>query len=559
MASTSATPFHVSSNVARDLLQSAAVFKSVPSATWEYVSNALQYVDPGIKPAVIVTINSKQKTLEIRDNGRGMDAAGVNNFFTMHGQNLDRLAGKAGRGMFGTGKSAAFGIADKLTLRTIRNGVRNTVTLSRNDIEREGRKGNVATIPVTTVEHDVKTSEANGTTILVQDIGVRIDVPSVIAFLQRHLAHARKDAEIIVNGHPIEYEEPSYRDVYAFTPSGELVQKLGNVTLTVKVATAPLDEAHRGVDITSQGVWFETTLGSVTGQPMSQYLFGELDVPKLIEETQGPCPAFNMTRDMSLNMENDLVQAIHAFIGAHLDEIRRRLVDEDKKRRASEEARKLQAQADSIAQLLNSDFNEYSGKLQRIRAAVSGTTRDAGPDTQLKPGGDIFTSMIGGDDPVEVQSEEGAIGGEGQQKGHGGNSEREQAPMVAPSENGDPLGKTAKAKPSERASRGGFQVKYDYLGADQYRAVYDRDTRTIWINLDFPQISEAKSREGTESPDFRRLSNEIAITEYAIAISQELVRVSEYNDPTDYIFEIRQTINRINRRAAEDALERAPR
>ena len=41
-----------------------------------------------------------------------MDWGGLKNFFIMHGENIDRKMGRRVLGMFGTGKSAAFGIAE---------------------------------------------------------------------------------------------------------------------------------------------------------------------------------------------------------------------------------------------------------------------------------------------------------------------------------------------------------------------------------------------------------------------------------------------------------------
>ena len=46
----------VRSHVARDLLQNAALFKTDKLAVWEYVSNSLQYVDPGTNPVVRVLL-----------------------------------------------------------------------------------------------------------------------------------------------------------------------------------------------------------------------------------------------------------------------------------------------------------------------------------------------------------------------------------------------------------------------------------------------------------------------------------------------------------------------
>src|SRR5262245_26927996 len=101
----------VRSHVGRDLLQSAAVFRNERAVIWEYVSNGLQYVEPGTPPEVRVRIDDRKKRISIADNGRGMMWSDLENFFIMHGENLDRKAGRMGRGMFGTGKSAAFGIA----------------------------------------------------------------------------------------------------------------------------------------------------------------------------------------------------------------------------------------------------------------------------------------------------------------------------------------------------------------------------------------------------------------------------------------------------------------
>src|SRR5689334_359476 len=98
------------------------MFRNERLAIWEYVANGLQYVDPGTTPVVQVKLDSKRKRITISDNGRGMDWEGLSNFFVMHGENVDRRQGKGGRGRFGTGKSAAFGIADTLRISTVQKG-----------------------------------------------------------------------------------------------------------------------------------------------------------------------------------------------------------------------------------------------------------------------------------------------------------------------------------------------------------------------------------------------------------------------------------------------------
>src|SRR5882762_1221159 len=124
----------VKSHVKQDLLQNAALFKTDKLVVWEYVSNGLQYADTGTAPTVTVLIDSKTHQLVVSDNGRGMDWSDLQNFFVMHGENLDRQMGRPGRGRFGTGKSAAFGIAAVLRVETVRNGRRSTVELRRVDL-----------------------------------------------------------------------------------------------------------------------------------------------------------------------------------------------------------------------------------------------------------------------------------------------------------------------------------------------------------------------------------------------------------------------------------------
>src|SRR5437016_2266955 len=104
----------VTSHVGRDLLQAAASFKTDYAVVWEYVANSVQYVDDGVVPKVQVSVRTRVKEIAISDNGRGMTADDLKRYFTMHAENIDRLRGRTGRGKFGTGKSASFGIATSL-------------------------------------------------------------------------------------------------------------------------------------------------------------------------------------------------------------------------------------------------------------------------------------------------------------------------------------------------------------------------------------------------------------------------------------------------------------
>ena len=125
-----------------------------------------------------------------------MDWTGLQNFFVMHGENLDRKQGRAGRGRFGTGKSAAFGIANQLRITTVKQGKRSQVELTRASIEAMNSED---PIPVQVIEQEVATSQPNGTTIEIENINLRsLDQAGIIHYIERHLAHWSKNAAVFV-------------------------------------------------------------------------------------------------------------------------------------------------------------------------------------------------------------------------------------------------------------------------------------------------------------------------------------------------------------------------
>ena len=80
------------------------------------------------------------------------------------------------------------------------------------------------------------------------------------------------------------------------------------------------------------------------------------------------------------------------------------------------------------------------------------------------------------------------------------------------------------------------------------RSHYERETRTIVINLDHPQISRAiKEGGGIEGKQFREITHVVAYGEYAIALGHEKLRHDEFYGGSDALYDIRETINRISR------------
>src|SRR4029077_2055441 len=152
---------------------------------------------------------------------------------TMHGENVDRLKGRPGRGKFGTGKSAAFGIAMTLRVDTVRDGLRNVVLLTRDMIEHSGGKE----ISVEWLTRNERIGSPNGTTIFLEAIMLgQIRTAPIIEYIERHLQAFRAIApEVAVNEHVCAYREPEIQEEFRFDPSPHQAQVLGDVSLMIKV------------------------------------------------------------------------------------------------------------------------------------------------------------------------------------------------------------------------------------------------------------------------------------------------------------------------------------
>jgi hypothetical protein len=534
----------VTSHVGRDLLQSAQLFRHEHAVVWEYVSNGLQYKDHGTKPTVVVSIDPKARKIQIRDNGSGMLFKDLEHYFQMHGENLERKNGRPGRGLFGTGKSAAFGIGNSLTLTTVKDGKRSKVRLTRKDIE---ARPDGDAIPVETLEKEVPDGVPNGTLVEIEEILLRtIDISSVIRHIERHIAHW-PDASVLVNNHECEFSEPDVgREIKFSTKDSEYEKLLGEVTLLIKIAKAPLDEEFRGIAILSSSVWHETTLAGCERKPFSEYIFGTFDVPALGSDTS-KVPAFDMSRSMKLNPRNEVVADIIRFIGVNVEGVRKELEREDRERRRGEEQKKLQHQGSKIAELINSHFRDWSAKLKSTMAK-SGVGKDLldakdrhnVDEANIVFGNELPAVTIGterGIDPVPLPDHD--------------STPRPPIPRVE-ADDAAPQNLGKHGTVDERKQRaGGFDVVFRSIGINEKRAKYDRDTRSIIINLEHPRIAMETTRAGDQSvvsdANFLRLAYEIAFTEYAIVLAQELSTAQFYFDPQDALVELRQTIDDLSK------------
>lgn len=114
-------------------------------------------------------------------------------------------------------------------------------------------------------------------------------------------------------------------------------------------------------------------------------------------------------------------------------------------------------------------------------------------------------------------------------------------------EEGTTTGKPWGGAGKSRKPSGGLNVEHQNLGKEDRRGKYLSDRRTIIINLDHPEVEATFKLGGPDDPAFVRLTWEVAITEYAVALAQELVDVEQIRDADEALFEIRDHIDRVSR------------
>src|SRR5690606_33974304 len=153
---------------------------------------------------------------------------------------------------------------------------------------------------------------------------------------------------------------------FTVSPPPEVAQHIGDIPLVIKVSPVLLDDDTKGIDILSHGIWHETTLAGVEKKDRSSQLFGYIDVPAL-EDGEWPIPAFDNTRNNVLNRQNPVVVVLLAWLSEELEKVRRLLVEREREKQKTENAKKLAQEAKRIADILNDDFAQLEMELELTR------------------------------------------------------------------------------------------------------------------------------------------------------------------------------------------------
>ena len=93
-------------------------------------------------------------------------------------------------------------------------------------------------------------------------------------------------------------------------------------------------------------------------------------------------------------------------------------------------------------------------------------------------------------------------------------------------------------------------MEYRKIGKNEDRSRYDSAALTILINLDHAVVAAALGNGKVEDPTFKRLSYEIAFSEYAMGLGYEVLKQDPNMPGDDLLYEVRTCLNRIAAAAA---------
>jgi hypothetical protein len=373
----------------------------------------------------------------------------------------------------------------------------------------------------------------------------RLRTAPVIEYLERHLQAFRTlGPEVAVNDHVCAYHEPEIDSEEVFKPAPEQAAVIGNVELVVRVARAPLPEEEQGIAVTAgPGNLIGIETGGVQAKESGSYLFGFVDVPA-IEASPSRIAPYDSSRNLKLNPLHPVVAVLVGFIGSKLEKVRADLARRSREARKDEQTRRLADEADKIAEVLNEDFKRIRDRLRDIRSASAKSGSTGARFGNTGDGGDSDDGWVSGAQELGTTDKDLGRRGNGKRGGREAPNIKQRGERDdSGSSTVDPVGGASNKR---IAPRGGFKVQFKPLGREYERSHYDSGTLTIWINLEHPVVAAALGFEGsTEDPAFRRLAYEIAFTEYAMGIGDELTKQDPGIPADDLLFEVRATINRV--------------
>lgn len=372
-------PFEMGSNIARDLKSRAADFKTKAAALFEYVVNGYEGYQQDQTPVVEVT--TKGGKIVIKDNGVGMSFEKLRRFWTLHGNTERRENGRNKRGYHGSGKVAFYMFADKIEVRTVKDGLLNVMSLEREEIETAAESGKAPRITLVTVQKP--TDEQDGTTITISRLRDKFtteDARQLNEKLAENLRLVMTGAVVTVNGERI-VERPVRGIEHNFNSI------CGNFSATIYHNDAGHPDDDDRVFYMVDGVYIAAMQTGKEGHRFSHQVSALVNTTKAwaVEHFEHRRERFmSEARDLTLKTSDPAAKELHDFAEAVVKDFMDKLDAQDrerKKEKASEEEKRL---LQNMSRIFSSHLI-FGGKAPRPRPeVVDGPTPQPEPVAEKK-------------------------------------------------------------------------------------------------------------------------------------------------------------------------------
>jgi len=274
------------------------LYSTIPPMISELISNAW---DADAHKVYIDFNDGDNKSISVRDDGTGMDFDELNDKFLKIGRNRridtgsDRSdEGRPVLGKKGLGKLSMFGIGKRITVTTVKNGIRNSFIMDYDDIKKCSQEG---TYKPELIDMNQSVNDSSGTEIKIENLGRKsaFDLEGLKDSLQARFHIFSNDFIVDINNGTYIIDSPlmesdKYQFCWEFPKDFEAdkskFQPLYDFGISKKItgkvftAPTPLRKELQGIVLFSRGklVQENKTFNERGNDNFFQYMTGSFDV-----------------------------------------------------------------------------------------------------------------------------------------------------------------------------------------------------------------------------------------------------------------------------------------
>ena len=442
--------------------------------------------------ATRVDVDIKSDEITIKDDGSGMDESGIRDGYMLLGADIKRRIRRTPKfsrlpvGNKGIGKLAGLGIANKISVITVKDGKEYSFSIDREELKRKKTLEDAVFDDFIVKNMD----RSNGTIVVLDKIlpHVKIDVENLRGALARDLPHD-SDFKIFVNGQLCTRKDiPAKRKISV----DMMVPNCGPIKGEIIVVKKSFTSVPAGV--------VTTVRGRAVGKPslfdiykskhrfyhsLAQLITGSVEVPAFDpEEEADERPVIQTDREGFIEDHPKYI-AYNKFMTDLLLEICKEEEDEFNKKTEAEKEAKVK---DALKNVIN-DFNAFN---KEQKQEVKGTEKSS------------LATEQEGDGKIIKKTEEDLHESKG--------------PILEQRTN--PVGIIDKKKREELKGFVGegtihlgnkkYKVVAQPLGIDDYECRIDDEALLVVINISHPAYDQAVAEKAVELTVFRAIADAFA-------------------------------------------------